>query len=128
MTRTRAALAGAAAALTWAALEPLDRRAFRSDYSDVAVLGKAVTARAHWRLAGLALQNEDGSLIICNGYKDPAFIRMALMGRKLGKTVIMVVEKLEELKQIIAVSRQFGVEPDLGIRCRLLSKGAGKWA
>jgi len=53
---------------------------------------------------------------------------MALMGIKLGKTVIMVVEKLEELKQIIAVSRQVGVEPLIGIRARLLSKGAGKWS
>jgi len=78
--------------------------------------------------AGLALQSEADSLIICNGYKDPNFIRMALMGIKLGKTVIMVVEKLEELKQIISVSRQFGVEPLIGIRSRLLSKGAGKWA
>ena len=78
--------------------------------------------------AGLALQSEPDSLIICNGYKDPNFIRMALMGIKLGKQVIMVVEKLEELKQIITVSRQFGVEPLLGIRSRLLSKGAGKWA
>jgi len=49
-------------------------------------------------------------------------------GIKLGKTVILVVEKLEELKQIIAVSRQVGVEPLLGIRIRLSSKGAGKWA
>ena len=78
--------------------------------------------------AGLALQNEQGSLIICNGYKDTTFIRMALMGRKLGKNVIMVVEKLEELKQIIAISKQVGVEPAIGIRARLLSKGAGKWA
>jgi arginine decarboxylase len=78
--------------------------------------------------AGLALQNQAGSLIICNGYKDPLFIRMALMGTKLGKKVVMVVEKLEELKQIIAVSRQVGVEPLLGIRARLMSKGAGKWA
>ncbi|PYK99884.1 MAG: arginine decarboxylase [Verrucomicrobia bacterium] len=78
--------------------------------------------------AGLALQSEPDSLIICNGYKDPNFIRMALMGIKLGKQVIMVVEKLEELKQIITVSRQFGVEPLVGIRSRLLSKGAGKWA
>ncbi len=78
--------------------------------------------------AGLALQAEPGSLIICNGYKDPIFIRMALMGIKLGKKVIMVVEKLEELKQIISVSRPFGVEPLIGIRSRLLSKGAGKWA
>jgi arginine decarboxylase len=78
--------------------------------------------------AGLALQSEPGDLIICNGYKDAVFIRMALMGIKLGKQVIMVVEKLEELKQIIAVSKQLGVEPLIGIRARLLSKGAGKWA
>ena len=78
--------------------------------------------------AGLALQNQPDSLIICNGYKDASFIRMALMGTKLGKKVIMVVEKLEELKQIITVSRQVGVEPLIGIRARLLSKGAGKWA
>jgi arginine decarboxylase len=78
--------------------------------------------------AGLALQSEPGDLIICNGYKDAVFIRMALMGIKLGKQVIMVVEKLEELKQIIAVSKQLGVEPLIGVRARLLSKGAGKWA
>jgi arginine decarboxylase len=78
--------------------------------------------------AGLALQNQQGCLIICNGYKDALFIRMALMGIKLGKKVIMVVEKLEELKHIIAVSRQMGVEPLIGIRVRLMSKGSGKWA
>jgi arginine decarboxylase len=78
--------------------------------------------------AGLALQSAPGSLIICNGYKDASFVRMALMGIKLGKTVIMVVEKLEELRQIITVSKQVGVEPMIGIRARLLSKGAGKWS
>ena len=78
--------------------------------------------------AGLALQREPGGMIICNGYKDSAFIKMALMGTKLGRKVIMVVEKLEELKQIITVSRQVGVEPLIGIRARLLSKGGGKWA
>src|SRR5881392_3746929 len=78
--------------------------------------------------AGLALQNQQGSLIVCNGYKDAEFIRMALLGTKLGKKVIMVVEKLEELRQIIGISKQIGVEPSIGIRARLLSKGAGKWA
>jgi arginine decarboxylase len=78
--------------------------------------------------AGLSLQDEQGSLIICNGYKDCEFIKMALLGIKLGRRVIMVVEKLEELRQIIAVSKSAGVEPLIGIRCRLLSKGAGKWA
>ncbi len=78
--------------------------------------------------AGLALQNQMGSLIICNGYKDVEFIKMALLGTKLGKKVIMVVEKLEELRQIIAVSKQLGVEPLVGLRARLLAKGAGRWA
>jgi arginine decarboxylase len=78
--------------------------------------------------AGLALQNQMGSLVICNGYKDADFIKMALLGIKLGKKVIMVVEKLEELRHIILISKQLGVEPLIGIRARLLSKGAGKWA
>jgi arginine decarboxylase len=78
--------------------------------------------------AGLALQNQLGSLIVCNGYKDAAFVRMALLGTKLGRKVIMVVEKLEELRQIITVSKQLGVEATLGMRVRLLSKGGGKWA
>ena len=78
--------------------------------------------------AGMALQDQPGSLIICNGYKDAAFIKLALHGIKLGKKVIMVVEKLEELRHIIAVSRAVGVEPMIGIRARLMSKGAGKWA
>jgi len=79
-------------------------------------------------LAGLALQNQIGSLIVCNGYKDAEFIKMAMLGIKLGKTVILVVEKLEELRQIIAISKQLGVEPLLGVRARLLSRGAGRWA
>ncbi len=78
--------------------------------------------------AGLALQNQVGSLIICNGYKDAEFIKMAMLGLKLGKKVILVVEKLEELRQIITLSRQLGVEPQIGIRTRLLAKGGGKWA
>src|SRR4051812_26192243 len=78
--------------------------------------------------AGLALLNRVGGMIICNGYKDAGFIKMALIGIKLEKKVIMVVEKLEELRHIITVSRQMGVEPIIGIRARLSSKGAGKWA
>src|SRR6267378_2161333 len=78
--------------------------------------------------AGLALQSQLGSLIVCNGYKDASFVRMALLGTKLGKKVIMVVEKLEELRQIITISKQRGVEPLIGMRARLMSKGAGRWA
>src|SRR6185295_9222466 len=78
--------------------------------------------------AGLALQSQPGGVIICNGYKDVGFIKMALLGIKLGKKVILVVEKLEELRQIISLSKQAGLEPLIGIRARLSAKGAGKWA
>ena len=62
-------------------------------------------------VAALAMHKDPESLIICNGYKDPAFIRIALLGRKLGKSVIIVVEKLEELEQTIRASKEVGVEP-----------------
>jgi len=79
-------------------------------------------------VAALAMQKDHEGLIICNGYKDPAFIRIALLGRKLGKSVIIVAEKLEELEQIIRASKEVGVEPCIGIRARLFSKGSGKWS
>ncbi len=79
-------------------------------------------------LAALAIHRDPESLIICNGYKDALFIQNALLGRKLGKKVIMVVEKLEELHQILQVSKEMGVEPMIGVRVRLATKGGGKWA
>src|SRR4051795_3933750 len=78
-------------------------------------------------VAALAMHKDPESLVICNGYKDRAFIRLALLGRKLGKQVILVVEKLEELEQTIQASKEVGVEPLIGIRVRLHSKGSGKW-
>lgn len=79
-------------------------------------------------VAALAMHKDPESLIICNGYKDRAFIRIALLGRKLDKSVVIVVEKLEELEQTIRASKEVGVEPHIGIRVRLYSKGAGKWS
>ena len=79
-------------------------------------------------LAALAIHNDFDSLIICNGYKDNTFIQNALLGSKLGKKVILVVEKLEELAQILQVSREVGVEPMIGLRVRIQAKGSGKWA
>jgi arginine decarboxylase len=79
-------------------------------------------------LAALAIHRDNDSLIICNGYKDATFVQNALLGAKLGKKVIMVVEKLEELHQILTVSKEVGVEPMIGVRVRLAAKGAGKWA
>jgi arginine decarboxylase len=79
-------------------------------------------------VAALAVHEDPESLIVCNGYKDPAYIRIALLGRKLGKSVVIVVEKLEELEQTIRAAKEVGVEPMIGIRVRLHSKGAGRWA
>ncbi len=79
-------------------------------------------------LAALSVHEDPESLIICNGYKDASLIQNALLGTKLGKRVILVVEKIEELHQILAVSREVGTEPWIGVRVRLNAKGAGKWA
>jgi arginine decarboxylase len=79
-------------------------------------------------VAALAMHKDPESLIICNGYKDRAFIRIALLGRKLGKSVIIVVEKLEELEQTIRAAKEVGLEPHIGIRVRLYSKGSGRWS
>jgi len=78
--------------------------------------------------AALAIHTDSEALIVCNGYKDAGFIRMAMIGRRLNKKVILVVEKLEELRQIIEISRQIGIDPMIGIRVRLQAKSAGKWA
>jgi arginine decarboxylase len=77
--------------------------------------------------AVIAMETTPKSLIICNGYKDYDFIKLALMGLKLGKRVFIVVEKLSELVQVIQVSREMGVTPLIGIRTKLYTKGSGKW-
>ena len=78
--------------------------------------------------AGLAIHSDPEALIVCNGYKDTTFIRMALLGRKLGKKVILIAEKLSEVRAITRIAAEMGVEPWIGMRVRLLSKGKGKWA
>jgi arginine decarboxylase len=76
-------------------------------------------------LAVLALAK--GGIVVCNGYKDREYIRLALIGRKLGLEVYLVIEKANELPLVIEESRRLGVEPLLGVRMRLVSLGAGKW-
>ncbi|CAN5915071.1 biosynthetic arginine decarboxylase [soil metagenome] len=78
-------------------------------------------------LAVMAIHQDDESLIICNGYKDEEYIETALLASKMGKTVILVVEKPDELEHIHRVSQRVGIKPALGIRSRLSSRGAGRW-
>ncbi|MHB8455481.1 MAG: biosynthetic arginine decarboxylase [Acidiferrobacterales bacterium] len=77
-------------------------------------------------LAVLACSRPAG-LVVCNGYKDREYIRLALIGRKLGLRVHIVVEKLSELDLVVSESRALGIAPLLGVRVRLSSLGAGKW-
>ncbi len=77
-------------------------------------------------MAVLAL-SRPGGLVICNGYKDREYIRLALIGRKLGMNVFIVVEKPSELRLVMEEAQALGVEPVLGVRMRLASLGAGKW-
>lgn len=77
--------------------------------------------------AVIAMNLTPNSLVICNGYKDYSFIKTALLGLKLGKRVIIVIEKLSELFQVISIAKELGVVPLIGIRSKLYSKGSGKW-
>lgn len=78
-------------------------------------------------LAVLALSDGGSSLIVCNGYKDREYVRLALLGEKLGHRVYLVVEKLSELTVILEEARELNVMPRIGLRARLASVGKGKW-
>ncbi|MBQ4483679.1 MAG: biosynthetic arginine decarboxylase [Prevotella sp.] len=77
--------------------------------------------------AVIAVQCQSDSLIICNGYKDQSYIELALLAQKMGKRIFIVVEKLNELDIIARAAKKLGVMPNLGIRIKLASSGAGKW-
>ena len=76
----------------------------------------------------LAILDNPEALLVCNGYKDEAFIRLALMSQKLGKRVFIVVEKLDELALIDKVAKELGVQPNIGLRIKLVSAGQGRWS
>jgi arginine decarboxylase len=78
--------------------------------------------------AVLALTERTDHLIICNGYKDEEFIRLALMGQKLGHQVMIVMEKISEVDVLLKVASEMDVVPTAGIRIKLASTGAGRWS
>ncbi len=79
-------------------------------------------------MIALAMHEGSDRLLICNGYKDLDYIRLALLGSKLGKQIVIVVEQLAELDDIIRLSEETGVKPMIGFRAKLLTRGEGKWA
>ena len=78
--------------------------------------------------AVLGLTDSTEHMIVCNGYKDEEFMRLALMGQKLGHRVFIVIEQLRELDVLRAAADDLGVHPLAGIRIKLSSEGAGRWA
>ncbi len=75
----------------------------------------------------LGLNTDPEAITVCNGYKDEEFMRLALLGRKLGRKVVVVIEKLSELPLLIKMAKEMQVEPMIGLRAKLTTKGTGKW-
>src|SRR5438270_11392781 len=78
--------------------------------------------------AVLGLAEHTDHLIVCNGYKDEEFMRLALMGQKLGHQVFIVLEQLSEVDILLQVADELGVNPTAGVRIKLYTEGSGRWA
>lgn len=78
-------------------------------------------------LTVLAMNTNEDSLTILNGYKDDEVMRLALLGRKLGRRVVVVVEKFTELLLLVKISKELDIEPIIGVRSKMTVKGRGKW-
>jgi arginine decarboxylase len=78
--------------------------------------------------AAVAQEQPPGSLLLCNGFKDETFVRTALLAVQAGKRVVIVVEKLNELRMVLKLAAEVGVAPEVGLRAKLYSRGSGKWA
>jgi arginine decarboxylase len=76
----------------------------------------------------LGLNEDTKHLIVCNGYKDEEYMRLALMGQKLGHTVMIVLEQLGELEVLLKVADEMAVSPTAGVRIKLATEGSGRWA
>ena len=75
----------------------------------------------------LAHDTHDDALLCCNGFKDDDFIRLALWGRRLGRKVVITLEKPGELERVLRISQEMGVEPLLGVRFKVHARGTGQW-
>src|SRR5262245_33468571 len=78
-------------------------------------------------LIALALLDTPDALIICNGYKDRAYIETALLAQRLGRRPVIVIDRFHELDLVIKAAAELGIRPHIGVRARLSTKGAGKW-
>ncbi|MFD2165890.1 biosynthetic arginine decarboxylase [Thalassotalea euphylliae] len=78
-------------------------------------------------IAALAYNTNKNSLTILNGYKDEEYLRLALLGRKINRKIVIVIEKFSELTKLIKLSKELDIEPIIGLRVKMMVKGRGKW-
>jgi arginine decarboxylase len=78
--------------------------------------------------AVLGLTDRSDHVIVCNGYKDEEFIRLALMGQRLGHQVFIVLERLAEFDILHRIATDLQITPTIGVRIKLATQGAGRWA
>ncbi|MFP6663728.1 MAG: biosynthetic arginine decarboxylase [Deltaproteobacteria bacterium] len=78
-------------------------------------------------LAILPIMDGEDALMICNGYKDRAYMEIALLAQKIGRMPIIVLDRFCELELILDVARDLGIRPHLGVRAKLAARGAGRW-
>src|SRR5262249_44549649 len=78
-------------------------------------------------LVALALHDNPEALLRCTGYKARAFIEPPLLAQKLGRKVIIPVARVGEPPPILPAARELDIRPTIGVRARLVTKGAGKW-
>lgn len=78
-------------------------------------------------IAALAYNTNKNSLTILNGYKDEEYLRLALLGIKINRNIVIVIEKFSELIKLITLAKELDVKPMIGLRVKMMVKGRGKW-
>ncbi|MCR9094108.1 MAG: biosynthetic arginine decarboxylase [bacterium] len=78
-------------------------------------------------LIALALLDTQDALLVCNGYKDRAYVETALLAQRLGRNPVIVVDRYNEIDLIVKAAASLGIRPQIGLRARLSTVGAGRW-
>jgi len=79
-------------------------------------------------LIALSSMGDTDGLIVCNGYKDLKYIETALIAQRFDRTVLIVLERIEELDLVVKASERLGIRPTMGVRAKLSTKGMGQWS
>ena len=112
------------------AIYPIKVNQQRSVVEQIASVGADIVgleAGSKPELLAVLAASPSGASIVCNGYKDREYVRLALMGRKLGHDVYLVIEKPSELKLVLDEAAKMDIEPLLGVRIRLAAVASGNW-